>query len=68
MCVYSNCAQAQRAHANFTESLVPTLGSMLVTGLRYPLVAASLGGVWSASRIIYAYGYTSGAGPSGRSR
>ncbi|KAM7207543.1 hypothetical protein V8F20_002021 [Naviculisporaceae sp. PSN 640] len=58
-----NCAQ--RAHANFTENLTPFLGELLISGLRYPLFAASLGGVWVFSRVIYAIGYTSN-GPKGR--
>lgn len=59
-----NCAQ--RAHANFTENLTPFLGALLVTGLRYPILAACLGGGWTLSRIVYAAGYTSSSGPKGR--
>ncbi|KAL2136778.1 hypothetical protein VTI74DRAFT_1430 [Chaetomium olivicolor] len=58
-----NCAQ--RAHANFTESLTPFLGALLVSGLKYPVYAAALGAVWSISRIVYALGYTKN-GPQGR--
>ncbi|KAH8882815.1 membrane-associated proteins in eicosanoid and glutathione metabolism [Thozetella sp. PMI_491] len=61
-----NCAQ--RAHHNFTENLVPAIGSILITGLRAPLLAASLGGIWSVSRVLYAWGYCSDAGPNGRYR
>lgn len=57
---------AQRAHANFTENLTPFLGALLVTGLRYPILAACLGGGWTLSRIVYAAGYTSSSGPKGR--
>ncbi|KAM7195292.1 hypothetical protein V8F33_006800 [Rhypophila sp. PSN 637] len=58
-----NCAQ--RAHANFTENLTPFLGELLITGLRYPIFAASAGGVWVFGRVIYAIGYANG-GPKGR--
>jgi glutathione S-transferase len=51
-----NCAQ--KAHANFTENHPTFLVALLVTGLRFPLVAASLGAVWNAGRIAYALGYT----------
>ncbi|KAJ9142734.1 hypothetical protein NKR23_g7024 [Pleurostoma richardsiae] len=60
-----NCAQ--RAHANYTENLTPFLGSLLISGLRYPLLAAGIGGAWALSRVIYAYGYVK-SGPKGRTR
>ncbi len=56
---------AQRAHANFTENLTPFLGALLISGIQYPLFAASLGAVWSAARVAFAVGYTS-SGPQGR--
>ncbi|KPM38105.1 hypothetical protein AK830_g8451 [Neonectria ditissima] len=59
-----NCAQ--RAHANFTENQTSFLGALLIAGLRYPVVAATLGGGWALSRVVYALGYTSGQGPKGR--
>ncbi|KAK4043486.1 hypothetical protein C8A01DRAFT_13040 [Parachaetomium inaequale] len=58
-----NCAQ--RAHNNFTENLTPFLGALLISGLKYPVFAASLGGVWSVARTLFAFGYTS-KGPDGR--
>ncbi|KAK0652901.1 hypothetical protein B0T16DRAFT_107302 [Cercophora newfieldiana] len=58
-----NCAQ--RAHANFTESLTPFLGELLIAGLRFPFAAAIAGGVWAFARVLYAQGYTS-SGPKGR--
>ncbi|KAL2167628.1 hypothetical protein VTG60DRAFT_965 [Thermothelomyces hinnuleus] len=58
-----NCAQ--RAHNNYTENLTPFLGALLISGLKYPTFAATLGGAWSASRLLYAIGYTS-KGPDGR--
>lgn len=57
---------AQRAHANFTENHTPLLGALLIAGLRNPFAAAVLGATWSVGRVIYLYGYTSGAGPQGR--
>ncbi|EGX92588.1 microsomal glutathione S-transferase 3, putative [Cordyceps militaris CM01] len=59
-----NCAQ--RAHANFTENLTPFLGALFVAGVQHPVPAATLGGIWSLSRLIYVLGYTSDAGPKGR--
>ena len=58
---------AQRAHANFTENLLPALGALLISGLRFPTVAAGLGAGWAVSRVVYAAGYTS-SGPKGRTR
>ncbi|KAK8150157.1 hypothetical protein G3M48_003877 [Beauveria asiatica] len=59
-----NCAQ--RAHANFTENLTPFLGALLVAGVQHPIPAATIGSIWSFSRLIYLLGYTSDAGPKGR--
>ncbi|KAK1978122.1 MAPEG family protein [Colletotrichum cereale] len=59
-----NCAQ--RAHANFTENQPSFLGALLISGLHFPIASAVLGAGWSVSRMIYAFGYTSGAGPKGR--
>ncbi|KAK1659261.1 MAPEG family protein [Colletotrichum godetiae] len=61
-----NCAQ--RAHANFTENQPSFLGALLISGLRFPVASAVLGAGWTLSRILYAFGYTSGAGPKGRTR
>ncbi|KAM0438911.1 hypothetical protein ACHAPT_001672 [Fusarium lateritium] len=60
-----NCAQ--RAHANFTENQISFLGALLISGLRFPVAAAALGGGWALSRVVYAVGYSSG-GPEGRTR
>jgi glutathione S-transferase len=51
-----NCAQ--RAHANYVENLFPTIGSMLVAGFNYPLVAGCMGVGWLSCRLIYFYNYT----------
>lgn len=58
-----NCAQ--KSHANFTENLTPFLGALLVSGLRYPVLAAALGAGWAACRAVYAWGYVK-SGPGGR--
>ncbi|XXH00395.1 hypothetical protein Hte_006739 [Hypoxylon texense] len=58
-----NCAQ--RAHANYTESITPFLGALLVSGLRYPVASAALGAGWVFARVVYAAGYTT-SGPRGR--
>jgi len=60
-----NCAQ--RAHANFTENLAPFLGELLISGTKFPLLAAGLGAGWVLARILYATGYA-GSGPPGRRR
>lgn len=39
---------------------------MLITGLNYPVFAASLGAAWATGRLAYLYGYTSDKGPAGR--
>ena len=59
---------AQRAHQNFNESHVITLGAMLITGLRSPVAAAVLGAFWSVNRVAYAIGYTRSAEQGGKGR
>ncbi|KAI8269012.1 hypothetical protein K4K61_001619, partial [Colletotrichum sp. SAR11_59] len=58
----------QRAHANFTENQPSFLGALLISGLRFPVASAAVGAGWALSRLIYAFGYTSAAGPAGRVR
>lgn len=53
-----NCTQ--RAHANTLEWLPQIITSTLVIGLKFPVLAASVCGVWSVSRILYTIGYASG--------
>ncbi|KAJ1309029.1 hypothetical protein OPQ81_004710 [Rhizoctonia solani] len=53
-----NCAQ--RAHQNTLEWLPHVIFFTTFLGLRRPILAASLGGVWSASRVLYTIGYASG--------
>lgn len=59
---------AQRAHQNFNENHVTALGAMLVAGLKYPVAAAVLGGVWSVNRVVYAIGYTKSGQDGGKGR
>ncbi|KAI5121143.1 hypothetical protein M0805_007141 [Coniferiporia weirii] len=53
-----NCIQ--RAHQNTLESTPHVLLAVLVTGLKYPLVAAGLGGTWVVGRVLYTIGYSTG--------
>jgi len=52
------------------ENLPAVLTSLLISGLRYPVIASALGAVWLAGRIVYALGYTDPnmADGKGRSR
>jgi hypothetical protein len=34
---------------------------MFVTGLKYPILAASVGGAWFIGRIVYTFNYRAGA-------
>ena len=52
-----NCAQ--RAHANYLEQLPTFLTTLLLSGLKYPVVSAGLGATWVVARTIYLVGYTS---------
>jgi glutathione S-transferase len=62
-----NCAQ--RAHANFIENVPTFLATLLLSGLRFPLTSAALGGVWIASRVVYARGYANSKhGDKGKGR
>lgn len=57
---------AQRAHANFLESVWGVSALMLVGGLFDAKVFAGLGAVYFVARILYATGYKSSQGPKGR--
>jgi glutathione S-transferase len=61
-----NCAQ--RAHGNFLENYPTMLASILIAGVAYPVSAASLGLLWTASRIAYAVGYTDAEKEKGAGR
>jgi glutathione S-transferase len=52
-----NCAQ--RAHYNVLENYPAALTGMLISGLKYPKLAAAAGAVWIFGRVLYATGYTS---------
>ncbi|THH06341.1 hypothetical protein EW145_g4147 [Phellinidium pouzarii] len=58
-----NCTQ--RAHQNTLENAPHVILAMLVTGLKYPYVAAGFGGLWVVGRVLYTLGYSSGH-PSNR--
>ena len=51
-----NCAQ--RAHANILEQLPSFLVTLLVSGLKYPVLSAGMGAFWVVCRVFYAVGYT----------
>ncbi|EJC99659.1 membrane-associated proteins in eicosanoid and glutathione metabolism [Fomitiporia mediterranea MF3/22] len=53
-----NCAQ--RAHQNTLESVPHVILSVLVTGLKYPHLAAALGGAWVIGKVLYTIGYSTG--------
>ncbi|KAK7710001.1 hypothetical protein SLS57_008498 [Botryosphaeria dothidea] len=61
-----NCAQ--RGHYNFLENHTSFLFALLVAGLRRPVPAAIMGGLWSVGRIMYAVGYTSPGKQNGKGR
>lgn len=48
------------AHQNTLETLPQTLFFILFSGLQYPRLAASLGGVWFVGRALYTNGYATG--------
>ena len=51
-----NCAQ--KAHANFTENHASFMCLVLIAGLKFPLLSAGLGALWSVARLLYLVGYT----------
>ncbi|KAF9102478.1 Microsomal glutathione S-transferase 3 [Mortierella sp. GBA35] len=53
-----NCYQ--RVHQNTLEVFSMYIVMLLLVGLRFPVPAAALGGVWFLGRCLYFYGYTSG--------
>ncbi|KAK6008688.1 hypothetical protein QM012_000591 [Aureobasidium pullulans] len=61
-----NCAQ--RAHGNFLENHYMALTTLLIGGLRYPLLSSAFGLVWSLGRIVYAVGYTAQNKENGKGR
>lgn len=59
---------AQRAHQNFGENHSTVIGTLLISGLRWPVATAVLGAVWSVNRIVYAIGYTNSGEEGGKGR
>jgi len=53
-----NCAQ--RAHQNTLEILPSMIVCTLATGLKYPFIAAGLGGAFVLGKILYTIRYSSG--------
>ncbi|KAI7779919.1 hypothetical protein LA080_000242 [Diaporthe eres] len=50
-----NCAQ--QAHENYMENLPCLLLPLMISGLRWPIVAAAMGLLWNLGRVFYALGY-----------
>ncbi|KAF5352690.1 hypothetical protein D9756_006025 [Leucocoprinus leucothites] len=53
-----NCAQ--RAHQNTLESIPVIWASTAIVGTQMPVLAASVCGIWTISRISYTLGYLTG--------
>jgi len=53
-----NCAQ--RAHQNTLESLPQILFYLTFAGLKHPIAAASLTGLYVVGRLFYTWGYSTG--------
>ncbi|KAF8524708.1 membrane-associated proteins in eicosanoid and glutathione metabolism [Hysterangium stoloniferum] len=60
-----NCAQ--RAHQNTLETVPQALFLLAVAGLKQPIAAASLCGLWVVARVLYTLEYSAG-GPAKRYR
>ena len=50
----------QRSHQNTLEYLPNVLALQIAMGIKYPIVAASLGVAWCVARVAYAVGYSTG--------
>lgn len=53
-----NCVQ--RCHQNTLESIPLILISTLITGLKYPYIAATMSFFWVLTRVAFTIGYSSG--------
>ncbi|KDQ08883.1 hypothetical protein BOTBODRAFT_191497 [Botryobasidium botryosum FD-172 SS1] len=53
-----NCTQ--RAHLNTLESAPQVILATFLTGLKYPILSASLAAVWVFGRVLYTQGYSTG--------
>jgi len=56
---------AQRVHYNYLEWIASCITFLLIAGLYFPILSASLGLGVVVARIIYSFGY-SAKGPHGR--
>ena len=56
---------AQRIHYHYLESVTPVVCWLLIGGIYYPQVSASLGAAYILGRIIFHIGYSL-KGPQGR--
>ncbi|KAL6716874.1 hypothetical protein ACLMJK_004786 [Lecanora helva] len=50
-----NCAQ--RAHAHYQENHPQMLVGLVIGGLKYPVISATMGAAWCASSVLYTIGY-----------
>uniref|UniRef100_A0A7S3IPL8 MAPEG family protein n=1 Tax=Strombidium inclinatum TaxID=197538 RepID=A0A7S3IPL8_9SPIT len=57
--------KAQRIHYNYLESISQILCMMLICGLQFPIVTATIGAVYLAARLWFQIGYMV-LGPRGR--
>jgi len=53
-----NCAQ--RAHNNTLEHVPAVISGLVLTGLKYPILASALGATWIIGRVLYTLGYITG--------
>ncbi|KDQ63337.1 hypothetical protein JAAARDRAFT_29357 [Jaapia argillacea MUCL 33604] len=53
-----NCVQ--RAHQNTLENMPMVLVNTLIMGLKFPVAAASICGLWTLTRVMYTLGYSTG--------
>jgi hypothetical protein len=65
---HSLTGDIQRAHGNYLENHYMALTTLLIGGLRYPLLSSAFGLVWSLGRVVYALGYTSKTKDNGKGR
>lgn len=61
-----NCAQ--RAHGNYLENHPTFLVTMLISGLKYPIISSVMGAAWLLFRVVYAVGYTRADKEGGKGR
>ena len=59
---------AQRSHVTYLEHQPLVLTTLLISGLKFPLLASGSALIWCAGRIIYARGYVDPAKEQGKGR